>query len=106
MKIKVPAILFALTTAFLPVEALADKCGKDDRVSLPSCSNYVTGVRNQQARVWVHNKCDYDLTVKVDIHSHSDKRHDLKAGESWSHGAFVHPDDFRVYCCPRYSRCR
>ncbi len=76
-------------------KSLADKCGKKDRVYLPSCvyeqSKYPGEI--------VKNNCDYEVTIKYDRKG-SDDRLNLKTGESkeWRENGLAS-------CCPRYNSC-
>ena len=88
-------------------DARADRCGRGDRVTLPSCvSNYV-----RSNSYWARNYCDYTVTIKADIKNGSDHRFDLDYDESRSH--HINEFDYNIgrkrvrslSCCPRYNRC-
>lgn len=84
--------------------AMADKCGKDDRAALPSCTKlYRVGPAGYGSKVKITNNCSGDVTVKIDIDSFSDKRLTVPAGESVT--VETPHDRFAVLCCPRYNNC-
>ena len=98
-------VIFTLSLGSGAVLA-GDKCGKDDRVKLPSCA---TWKRVEVDGEWVDratNNCSETITVKFDITSgKTDKRYDIAPGNhedvDTSSGSAVRS----VTCCPRYNRC-
>ena len=75
----------------------ADKCGKNDRVSLPGCAS-VDGNR-------VTNNCSFSVTVKWDVAGAPDNRKTIGPGKSAT-GGFFPLSTRKISCCPRYGRCR
>lgn len=84
--------------------AIADRCGKDDRVTLPSCAKgYFNG-----GSFNLSNRCNYRVTYKVDVEGASDFLISVQPGETERRKL----DGERSYkairafkCCPRYSAC-
>ena len=96
-----------LTTAIIVagstgVVAMADDCGKDDRVSLPGCV-WVSGVIRGYGKISFQNNCPGVVTVKVDRPG-PDMRIDLPPNQ-WMKDVVVDSDVFTLSCCPRYSKC-
>jgi hypothetical protein len=94
-----PAGLVALCATLISPLTLADECGKDRRVAVPSCVKLgppSTGILWQ-----VNNQCDFDVTLKFDQPG-PDDMHRIKAGTQ--HGVHGKPEA-KVSCCPAYGRC-
>lgn len=105
MFLRITAVMILIVFA---TPAYADKCGKGNRVSMPSCAHvYISKIAEVKDRSWsIANRCDFDITYKVDVRVLRDKRKTVRAGGN-SRGRIDWPGTIRnIKCCPRYNRCR
>ena len=82
--------------------AWADRCGRSDRVPLPSCvSSWYDGPRYS-----VTNNCDFSVTLTVNVRSAPDLRFKVGPGRSRDGTVYYVWGSIRnIKCCPRYGRC-
>lgn len=121
----------ALAAVFLlPGQLYADKCGKKDRVSLPSCVASV--IAPDKKSFQLQNNCSHTVTIKADIDNDSDDLITMSPGviasglarggsqvtlavresNKYMRGANKIMNVFKggasvraLKCCPRYNRC-
>lgn len=108
--------ILGIMAMFTSFPSLADKCGKNDRVSMPQCSRAVS--LGTEGEVEVFNLCSAMITVKLDVSGARDKRVNIKPGYgkkvdigttkkfTGRVGQYEQVNRyFSAKCCPRYSRC-
>ena len=94
------AVLLCLVT--VDGVALADRCGRNDRVPLPDCVDASHSGRKYN----ITNNCGFTVTVKVDIRHGDDRRYTIRpGGRERGKSGFLWSSVRSIRCCPRYNQC-
>jgi hypothetical protein len=93
-------LLMACVFVWTARDAVADDCGKEDRVSTPPC----VGKWGGNSDLGVINNCDYPVTLKFDWRG-PDARVTLQPGKEYTNNNYSIWTT-TISCCPKYGRCR